>query len=67
MAKTREYQCIHYLNEGNCDLGRKGEFYGSCQTCSAYKRKPHSRPNRKDTRRERLERISRKEKGNGYE
>lgn len=24
MAKTREIQCIHYICEGNCDLGKEG-------------------------------------------
>ena len=61
MAKTREYQCIHYLNEKNCDLGKGGEFYGVCQTCKSYKKKPGSYPNRKDTRRKRLDRIIKKE------
>ena len=62
MAKTREVQCVHYINEGNCALGKKGNFYGCCQTCSSYSKKHGCRANRKDTRRERLERIRRKEK-----
>jgi len=61
VAKTREYQCKHYINEGNCALGKRGQFYGSCQTCGSYVKKPGSRPNRKDTRKQRLERIKRKE------
>lgn len=62
MAKTREIQCVHYINEGNCALGRGGEFYGTCQTCRNYKKKPNARPNRKDTRRQRLERIEKRER-----
>lgn len=61
MAKTREIQCIHYVNEKNCDLGKGGEFYGCCQTCRSYKKKPGAIPNRKDTRRERLDRIRKRE------
>lgn len=61
MAKTREVQCAFYINENNCALGHSGEFYGGCQTCSCYKKKPHARPNRTDTRRKRLERIRRRE------
>ena len=26
MAKTREIQCVHYVCEGNCDLGKEGTF-----------------------------------------
>ena len=38
--KTREIVCIHYVNEGTCDLGKKCSFYGHCQTCKTYKKKP---------------------------
>ena len=63
MAKTREIQCIHYLYENNCALGKEGSFYGKCQTCNNYKKKPGAQPNRRDTRRNRLNRIERKERG----
>ena len=38
MAKTREIACVHYLCEGNCDLGKDGIFRGHCQTCPSYKK-----------------------------
>ena len=62
MAKTREIACVHYLCEGNCDLGKKCEFWGHCQTCKTWKRKPGAKPPRVDTRRQKAERIMRKER-----
>lgn len=29
MARERLIACQHYVNEGNCDLGKKCEFWGS--------------------------------------
>ena len=65
MAKTREIVCIHYINKGNCDLGKCAEFYGLCQTCPQYKKKPGAKPARTDTRKQKLERISKKERYDG--
>lgn len=62
MAKTRELACIHYVNHGTCDLGKKADFYGLCQTCPTWKPKPGSLPARTDTRKQRLKRILNKEK-----
>lgn len=61
MAKTREIQCIHYVCEHNCNLGKDACFYGLCQTCPTYKQKPGGKPARLDTRKQRLEREKRKE------
>lgn len=61
MAKTREIQCIHYICEGNCDLGKEGTFRHQCQTCKTYKKKPGGKPARTDNRRQKLDRIQRKE------
>lgn len=30
MAKTREIQCVHYVCEENCDLGKDGTFRHQC-------------------------------------
>lgn len=65
MAKTREIVCIHYINKGNCDLGKSAEFYGLCQTCPQYKKKPGAKPAITDTRKQKLERISKKERYDG--
>ena len=61
MAKTREIVCVHYINKGNCDLGKDAEFYGLCQTCPSYRKKPGAKPARVDNRKRKLDRISRKE------
>lgn len=63
MAKTREIACIHYVCNGNCDLGKDAEFYGLCQTCPTYKAKPGGRPARVDNRKKKLEKIRRREDG----
>lgn len=62
MTKTREIQCIHYICEGNCDLGKEGTFYKQCQICRTYKKLPGGKPARTDNRRKKQERIMRKEK-----
>lgn len=62
MAKTREIVCIHYQCEGSCDLGKDATFYGHCQTCKTYSKKPGAKPARTDNRKRKLERIQRKER-----
>jgi len=61
MSKTREIVCVHYINKGNCELGRDSELYGLCQTCSSYKKKPGAKPARIDNRKKKLDKIKRKE------
>ena len=60
MAREREIACIHYVCEGNCDLGKDAKFRGHCQTCPTYKKKPGGQPARVDTRRKKMERILKK-------
>ena len=62
MAKTREIACIHYVCEGNCKLGKDATFRGHCQTCLTYKKIPGGKPARTDNRKQKMERIMRKEK-----
>ena len=62
MAKTREIACIHYVCNRNCDLGKEADFYGHCQTCKTYRAKPGGKPARTDNRRQKMDRILRKEK-----
>ena len=59
--RDREIACIHYICEGNCDLKKEGTFRNACQTCSSYKKLPGGKPARKDNRRQKLNKISRKE------
>lgn len=54
--------CIHYIHEHNCDLGKDCEFWGHCQTCPSWKRKPGAKPARVDRRRQKADRIAKKEK-----
>ena len=61
MAKTREIVCIHYMAAGECDLGKKAEFYGHCQTCPTYKKKKGMKPARVNNKRKKLEKIRKKD------
>ena len=61
MAKTREIACQHYKYEGCCDLGKKAEFRGHCQTCPSYSALKGGRPARVDNRRKKLEKINKRE------
>lgn len=61
MAKTREIQCIHYICEGNCDLGKDGTFRKVCQKCKTYKKLPGGKPARTDTRKQRKENIDKRD------
>ena len=60
MAKDRGV-CIHYICEHNCDLGKECEFWGHCQTCPSWKRKPGAQPPRVDNRRKKMDKIMQKE------
>ena len=62
MARTRELVCIHYKAKGECDLGKKAEFYGLCQTCPSYKKKPGAKPARTDNRRRKLKKYRKHER-----
>ena len=60
--KDREIAWVEYKAEGNCDLGKDGTFRGHCQTCPSYSPLRHGRPARTDNRRQKAERIMRKER-----
>jgi len=66
MARTRELVCIHYKAKGECDLGKKAEFYGLCQTCPSYKKKPGAKPARTDNRKRKLEKYYKHERRDDY-
>ena len=55
MAKTREIVCVHYICEHQCELDKKAEFYGLCQTCPSYLRKNGAKPNRVNTKKKKIE------------
>lgn len=60
--KDRELRCIHYKFEGGCDIGKEGTFNHACQKCQKYVPLKGSTPRRTDNRRQKMERINRKEK-----
>lgn len=59
MARDREIACIHYVREGECDLGREGTFRKQCQICSKYRALPGGKPARKNLKREKQEKFMR--------
>lgn len=59
--KTREIQCEFYEYEGKCSKGKEGTFYKHCQTCSTYCAKKGGHPARTDKRKEKREKINKKE------
>jgi hypothetical protein len=59
--KDRVIVCEHYVNEGTCDLGKEGTFWHHCQTCGSYKKKAGAKPARTDNRKQKLDRIRRRE------
>ena len=59
--RDREIVCLHYQYEHSCDLGKDAEFRGLCQTCPTYKKKPGAAPARTDNRRQKLDKINKKE------
>lgn len=61
--KDREIACVHYRAERVCDLGKECEFWGHCQTCQSWKKKPGSLPPRPDTRRKKLDKARRRDEG----
>lgn len=62
MAHTREIVCMHYKAEGVCDLDKEGTFRKHCQTCPTYSPLRHGKPARTDNRRQKMDRINRKER-----
>ena len=64
--KDRLTPCIHYLNEGNCALGKAGTFNRQCQICKTYKKdkKAAAKPN---VRRAKMERIVKREGSSVFE
>lgn len=61
MAKDREIMCIYYEYEGKCSKGREGTFRKQCQICSKYRPKKGAAPARKNLKREKLEKIRKRD------
>lgn len=60
--KDREIQCIHYISEKHCDLGKEGTFRKACQHCASYKPLKGGRPARKNLKREKNEKFMKDER-----
>ena len=60
--KDREIVCKNYICEGNCSKGREGTFRKACQTCDKYCPIRGGKLARTDNRKQKLDRIMRKEK-----
>lgn len=57
MSKDREYPCKHYINEGNCALGKEGTFTKKCQSYKNYVKLPGSNPRRKNLKKEKTDKF----------
>lgn len=64
MAKERTIACKHYKSEGTCDIkpNKKCRFWKEMQTCPTYKKLEGGKPVRTDNRRQKLDRIQRKDR-----
>ena len=60
--KDREIVCESYICEGECSKGREGTFRKACQTCGKYRPIRGGKAARTDNRKQKLDRIMRKEK-----
>ena len=56
--KDREIACIHYVCEGNCDLGKEGTFRKQCQICRVYRPIPGGRPARPNLKHQKKEKFA---------
>lgn len=63
--KDREVQCLYYICEGYCSLGREGNFRKKCQTCDKYIPKPRCKAARVNNKKEKLNKIIEKENKRG--
>lgn len=66
MAKDREIPCKFYECKHSCTLGKDADFYGLCQTCPSYIKRPGSKPARIDTRKSKIERIEKRKRNGDY-
>ena len=64
MARTRERQCEFYICEGQCSKGREGTFLKQCQTCNKYRAKAGAGPRRTDNRKQKMNKIQKREMRN---
>ena len=61
MARDRERACIYYVCENECLKGHDGTFRDTCQICKDYVSSKKGRVKRGDYRKEKREKIYKKE------
>lgn len=59
--KERVLVCIHYKCNGVCDLGKECHFWKEMQKCQKYVPNKASQPVRTDRRKQKKEKIMKKE------
>ena len=60
MATDRQTPCLYYICAGLCKKGRKADHAHYCQHCNKYK--PRARVRYKNRKKEKLEKIRKKER-----
>lgn len=55
--QDREIACIHYIREGECNLGHKGTFRKACKKCKQYKPLKGGRPARPNLKKQKKEKF----------
>ena len=64
--KTREIGCQVYICKGSCTKGENAALYGTCQQCKKYRKKEGAAPARTDKRKQKLEKIRKRELRDAY-
>ena len=64
--KTREIVCQFYICKGNCTKDKNDTLYGTCQKCKKYRKKEGAAPARTDKRKQKLEKIRKRELRDAY-
>ena len=65
--KTREIVCQFYICKGSCAKGKNAAQYGICQHCKKYRKKEGAAPARTDKRKQKLEKIRKRELRDAYQ
>lgn len=60
--KDRNKLCKYYIRAGVCSKGKGCTIFGTMQHCGNYSPNPDSKPLRVDRRKQKMEKIRRKEK-----
>lgn len=61
MAADRQTPCLYYICAGSCKKGREADHAHYCQRCDKYA--PRAKVRHKNLKREKLNKIRKKEEG----